>query len=61
MLLYTLLVPKRKKPPVKTWQPTQEDAQLLRDLREKLGINDPSIVRMGIRKLAESVLTHVDN
>lgn len=52
---------KRKRPPVKTWQPTAEDAKLLQDLRDKLGVTDPAIVRMGIRKLAETVLATVDN
>ena len=51
---YTKPVPKRNKPPVKTWQPTLEDAKLLSDLRAKLGVTDPAIVRLALRKLAEA-------
>jgi hypothetical protein len=56
MTIYTTGVAQKKriKPAVKTWQPTAEDQQLMDDLRAKLGVTDPAIVRMGIRKLAEA-------
>jgi DNA-binding transcriptional regulator GbsR (MarR family) len=50
-------VPKKKKnPPVKTWRPTVEDARLMDEMSEKLGVSDPDVVRMGLRKLAETIL-----
>jgi len=54
-------VSKPKKPPVKTWQPTVEDAKLLQELRDKLGVTDPAILRLGIRQLHETTFkTTVD-
>lgn len=55
-------VPKKKNPPVKTWRPTAEDYRLMQDMSKKLGVSDPDVVRMGLRKLAETVLpTAVEN
>lgn len=40
---------------VKTWRPTLADVQLLDRLKRKLGVvSEAELVRMGLRKLAES-------
>lgn len=55
--LHTAPVSKKKKnPPVKTWRPTAEDYRLLQEMSKKLGVSDPDVVRMGLRKLAETIL-----
>lgn len=50
-------MPKKKKnPPIKTWRPTEEDYRLMQEMSKKLGVSDPDVVRMGLRKLAETIL-----
>jgi hypothetical protein len=44
---------KPKHPSPKTWRPTPEDQEIMQDLRAKLGVSDPAILRLAVRKLAE--------
>lgn len=40
---------------MKSWRPNAEDLKLIGELKRKLGIvSDSDLVRMGLRKLAES-------
>jgi len=56
-LLYRLIhwaVPKKQtQPRLRAWRPTIEDEKLMQELQKKLGINEPALLRMGLRKLAE--------
>jgi hypothetical protein len=48
-------VAKAIKPKARNWRATIEDEKLVQELKSKLGItNDSDLVRMGLRKLAES-------
>lgn len=48
-------VAKNPKPKARNWRANLEDEKLVQELRDKLGItNDSDLVRMGLRKLAES-------
>lgn len=40
-------------PKTKFWRPTFEDVKLIETLRSKLGIGEPDVVRLGLRRLAE--------
>lgn len=44
---------KTKRAPVRTWRPSNEDNKLLDELKRKLGISEPDVLRMGLRRLAE--------
>jgi hypothetical protein len=42
-------------PKMRAWRASVEDEKLVQELKAKLGIqNDSDLVRMGLRKLAES-------
>jgi len=49
-------VPKKQQemPKLRAWRPTIEDAKLMSELKQKLGVNEPALLRMGLRKLAEA-------
>ena len=45
----------KKQPKARAWRPTFEDDRLLKELQAKFGVrNEVEIIRMGLRKLAES-------
>lgn len=52
-MLYIRLM-KDKAPMPIGFRPTVEDDRLFQELCSKLGVNVPAIIRMGLRKLAES-------
>jgi hypothetical protein len=48
-------VKNKVRPTCRTWKPTAEDEKLVQEIKAKLGVTSVSdIVRMGLRKLAES-------
>jgi hypothetical protein len=49
------LVIKKLKTKTRGWRSTVEDEKLVQELKAKLGVkNDSDLVRMGLRKLAQS-------
>lgn len=45
---------KQEQPKLRAWRPTVEDHKLMQELKFKLGVNEPALLRMGLRKLAEA-------
>lgn len=45
--------PKKPRAP-RTWRPTPEDQKLMKELTHKLGVSEPDILRIGLRRLAEA-------
>lgn len=45
---------KKQQPKLRAWRPTVEDEKLMQELHAKLGVNEPALLRMGLRKLAEA-------
>lgn len=48
------MAPKIKKPERLTMKPTDDDMNVIAALKRKLGLDDASIMRLGLRRLAES-------
>lgn len=55
--VYTIDMPKKNRRienPKKIWRPNPQDVRLLAELNTKLGIGESDVLRIAIRKLADS-------